>query len=118
MIERPICKQCECFRFRKASGVCGWEAVCTANSRHGRMIDWQYGLSSVWCRKELKDKLEIRICPGWCPKWSRLKHAAQKAGQRQSEESNPLYASDGDNVGQRENYGQKIEESKGEIDHE
>lgn len=116
MIERPICKQCESFRFRRAKGVKGWEAVCIEKTLNGRMIDWQYGISSAWTREELKDKLEVRISPSWCPKWSRLKHAAHKAEQRQSAESNPLYASDGGNGKQRENYGQEIEE--GEDDNE
>lgn len=71
--ERPICKQCEFFRFQKADGACGWEAYCTARSRHGRMIAWQYGLSYDWTRKELKDYLESRICPAWCPKWRKEK---------------------------------------------
>lgn len=73
--ERPICKQCDYFRFKKAKGVCGWEAHCTARSRSGRMIAWQYGLSSEWTRKELKDYLESRICPAWCPEWKRQKEA-------------------------------------------
>lgn len=73
MAERPICKECPYYSFRKASGTVGWEAYCTRLSRHGRIIEWQYGLSSEWTRKELKDRMEIKICPGWCKEWELMK---------------------------------------------
>ena len=72
MAERPVCSECEHFQMYKASGVVGYEAVCKARSRHGRMLDWQYGLSHKWTRTELKDRIESRICPAWCPKWRRM----------------------------------------------
>lgn len=68
MTERPICKQCESYRMQKAKGTVGWETVCVARSRKGRVIDWQFGLSSAWTKRELKDRMEIKICPAWCPK--------------------------------------------------
>lgn len=68
---RPICRQCRYYQLRRALEAGGWEAYCTARSRHGRVIDWQYGMSPNWAKKELKDKMEIRICPGWCPEWRR-----------------------------------------------
>ena len=83
MIDRPVCTECERFRIRKARGVIGYEAFCTAKSRQGRMIDWQYGLSHGWTRRELKDRVESRICPAWCVKWAEARQAAkQNEGER------------------------------------
>lgn len=69
MTDRPVCSECEHYRIRKARNVCGWDAICIARSRNGRVIAWQYGLDLKWTKKELRDKVEIRICPGWCPEW-------------------------------------------------
>lgn len=72
MAERPICTECEYYRLIKARGnVIGYECYCMARSRNGRMIDSQYGLSHKWTREELKDRMQIKMCPGWCSKWRR-----------------------------------------------
>lgn len=69
MAEKPVCSECEFYRFIKARGsVPGYECYCTAQSLRGRLIDYQYGRSQAWTRQELVDRMEIRICPKWCPK--------------------------------------------------
>lgn len=69
MNDRPVCSECEHLRLVRHKDPSGWDAVCTAKSRHGRLIEMQYGLNMKFAKKELLDKIEIRICPGWCMKW-------------------------------------------------
>lgn len=67
MDERPVCLECEVFKLRRAD-MSGWLALCTARSGRGRVIEWQYATDLKWAKKELKDKMHVRICPRWCPK--------------------------------------------------
>ena len=67
----PICIECEYYQMFEAHGAVGYEAVCKARSRHGRLIDYQYGLGRKWTRDELKDRMASRISPAWCPKRKR-----------------------------------------------
>ena len=73
--ERPQCVNCKKFRLRK--DLSGFEAYCAAKTKHGRMIDWQYGLDMEWCKNELMDKIRSRICPGWCIKWKEIQKYEQ-----------------------------------------
>lgn len=70
MDDRPVCAECEHYRVRRARGTCGHEAVCTARTRNGRIIDWQYGMTLKFTRAELEDRIHSRISPRWCPKRS------------------------------------------------
>lgn len=65
---RPVCIECECYLFRESRVATGWEALCRAESMHGRVIAVQFGMDYAWTKKELKDFMEIRGCPVWCPK--------------------------------------------------
>ena len=71
MTDRPACTQCDAFKLRIDKGAKGWEAYCTATNSRGRLIAWQYGTKLTWTKNELIDKLNTKICPGWCPKWEK-----------------------------------------------
>ena len=70
MNDRPACTECEFCKMKIENGAKGWEAYCTAGPRN-KLIMIQYGGRLGWTKQELIDRMNARICPGWCPMWKR-----------------------------------------------
>lgn len=67
MTEIPACIEFENFRIRKYRVAEGWvcEAIC---ARKKQRIESQFGIVRKFCDAELKDKVNSKIKPAWCPK--------------------------------------------------